>query len=258
VCGTRSCLPLQSSSLTSATSLLAISLPHQIETLHLASNNIMAREFDQHKLRTYSGKFSYQPQLPQDYLKVDNSDYNHTNPETWPVMTSGHLDNLLGKTYAGDKLLPPFIAYDRKLVETCVSHWPDQLIDIKRTDGSTVKRSLYFYHFPFIYNNQGRLRPDDYIPAVHYASWVFSVSGKWPITRTKDKETLATSTTPFDEIIEMIRGERMRSTTEEIENLKQELAKAQDEAATEKLRADALEKARTDANMTHKKKLAEE
>jgi hypothetical protein len=206
---------------------------------------------NQNNLPEYTGRFSYQPHQLQEHLKAEKSDYDYTDPKTWPVVTASHLKDCLGEPYKGYKLLPPFVAYERNLVETCVRHWPNLEIEIKQADSGITKRSLHFHHFPFVVDYRGRWRHLEFMLDVQYASWVAGVVGKKPEARIEGKEASTDPMDPFDEIMEIIRKEKPSFTPEEIKSLKRELAIAQSEA-------NAAEKARIEADSAHEKELAQE
>jgi hypothetical protein len=48
-------------------------------------------------------------------------------------------------------MLPPFVAYERQLIDKCTAHCADKIIDVMGSDGVLKKRNLYFHHFPFVY-----------------------------------------------------------------------------------------------------------
>jgi hypothetical protein len=164
----------------------------------------MAREIDQAHLPEYVGNFSFDPDLVLQLVKLVKSDYDPNDPKTWPLITTTYLEKWLKKPYDGARMLPPFVAYERNLVELCVAKREDIEIEFAREDGTKTVRSRFNHYFPFIYNHNGHKHNFEYMHADHYIAWVYGVTGKVPTTRTKGKDTPVTSTDPFNEILELI------------------------------------------------------
>ena len=184
----------------------------------------MAREIDQAKMQIYTGSFSWCSDTLQENIKAKMPDYSPLDPKTWPVITS----EVVGSRYKGYRLLPPYVAYERRLIDLYVEHNSDKEIVVVRSDGKVAKRSLFFHYFPFVYNHQGRARGYEYMHANHYSSWVFGVTGKLPETCTKGKiasssvpetttDASETSKDAFDEILEMLQDTQSESATGEME-----------------------------------------
>ncbi|KAF2830457.1 hypothetical protein CC86DRAFT_378750 [Ophiobolus disseminans] len=117
-------------------------------------NPPMARQIDQAKLPEYTGRFSLVPSTLKAYITAAKPDYNEHDPKTWQVFTMQQLRQYLGqfRDYTGYQLLLPYVAYDREAVGLCVLQHPDEEIQVQRADGVLVTRSMYFHHFPFVYN----------------------------------------------------------------------------------------------------------
>lgn len=182
----------------------------------------MAREVDQAHLPEYTGKFSFDPKLMLEFIKAIKPDYDSTDPKTWPLISSAYLEKELQRPYTGISMLPPFIAYERSLVDLCVANREDSDFEFAREDGTTTVRSQFHHHFPFVYNQHGHKRKFEYMHADHYTSWVFGVTGKVPTTRTKGKDTPSASINPFDEILELIQDAQDAQKQGEVTSLKVE------------------------------------
>jgi hypothetical protein len=200
----------------------------------------MAREVDQAKLSTYTGKFALNPSTLQQNVKAANPDYDPHDPKTWPVVTLEHVNRHIF-SYFGHTLLPPCVAYERKLIDMCVARNPDKYIEVECSDGTTIVRSMYFHHFPFVYNNRGKKRNFEYMHADHYTSWVHGVTGKTPKTRTKGKDSSSSPADTFTEILDLIREVQPESLSDEIAALQLELTAMQHNLVDERMRADAAE-----------------
>jgi hypothetical protein len=200
----------------------------------------MAREVDQAKLSIYAGKFALDPSTLQQNVKAADPDYDPDDPKTWPVITLEHVNqHILG--YFGNTLLPPCVAYERKLIDMCVARNPDNYIEVECSDGITIVRSMYFHHFPFVYNIRGKKRNSEYMHADDYTSWVYGVTGKTPKTRTKDKDSSSSPADTFTEIMDLIRETQPESLSDEVAALRLELTAMQHNLVDERVRADAAE-----------------
>lgn len=217
----------------------------------------MAREVDQSKLPVYTGKFAWSTDELCTLIKAVKLDYDRFDPKTWPVITSQYLQEQLGHTYTGARILPPYVAYERKLVQDCVALREDEQIEGEMFDGSVKKYNLFFHHFPFVYNNLGRARHFEYMRADHYVAWVQSMTGKIPETHTKGKHS-SSQIDSYDEILEMIREAPPGIDAEEVDGMKQALAAAQFELTKQMARADTAEKAVADNKDAYERELAEE
>lgn len=222
----------------------------------------MAREVDQAKLPQYHGKFTFDPKTLRDNIKALKPDYDPDDPKTWPVVTSQCVQQRLGFPYVGHQQLPPNVAYERNLVDRCVSLHADKEIEVVRTNGGITKRSLFFHHFPFVYNKHGQARGFEYMHADHYIQWVEGMTGKVPETRTKGKDTPTrtpeTQPDAFTEILEMLQTDRPLVTARETELLRQQLARTQEELVEERKRAAEAIKEKVDIEKGHVKELAEQ
>jgi hypothetical protein len=219
----------------------------------------MACEVDQSELPKYAGSFSYDSRTLQQHIQASKPDYDKYNPKTWPVVTQQHVRDLLNDDYIGEQILPPYVAYERQLVEVCIGQWPNRVIKIERSDGEITKRSLFFHHFPFIYDRRGRARNFEYMHADHYSLWVSEITGKLPETCTKGNDASPhKSMNPFDEIIEMIHETQAEVMANESEALRQEIATTRKFLENEKERADTAEKINSNTKATHEIRLADE
>ncbi|KAH7396661.1 hypothetical protein DE146DRAFT_756371 [Phaeosphaeria sp. MPI-PUGE-AT-0046c] len=219
----------------------------------------MAREIDQAHLLEYTGEFSFDHKLILEFIKTAKPDYDHTDPKTWPLITSAYLNKWLIKPYSGVLMLPPFIAYERSLVDLCVADREDGNVELVREDGVKTVRSRFHHHFPFIYNHNGHKRKFEYMHADHYTSWVFGVTGKVPATRTKGKDTPSASADPFDEILELIQDAQHAHKTDGATSLRAELESAHkdlDESKKRVVAAEAQQKL-LDKELTHERRRAE-
>jgi len=204
----------------------------------------MAREVDQAKLPNYGGIFSWIAATLRAHIEAVMPDYDRHDPKTWPVITSKYLRSFIGHEYDGTRLLPPYVAYERGLVNKCVAHFPDQEIKIMRADGPEF-RGLYFHHFPFVFNFKGQARNFEYMHADHYIKWVSGITGTVPTTRTRGKDAPAPSPpSAFTECLEMLKEAQSNADVNNSEKSKQELTKARKDLAKEKRRADTAEKER--------------
>jgi hypothetical protein len=219
----------------------------------------MAYEVDQGKLPRYAGSFSFDSRTLQQHIQTTKPDYDTYDPKTWPVVTQQHVRDLLEEDYNGEQILPPYVAYERQLVEVCIGQWPNRVIKVERSDGETTKCGLFFHHFPFIYDHRGRARNSEYMHADHYSSWVSEITGKLPETCTKGNDASPHKLmNPFDEIIEMIHETQAEVMANESEALRQELATIRNSLENQKERADTAEKINFNTKATHENRLADE
>ncbi|EAT86277.2 hypothetical protein SNOG_06446 [Parastagonospora nodorum SN15] len=175
----------------------------------IAKTSKMAREIDQGKLPEYRGKFSWVADTLCAHISATMPEYDSHDPKTWPVITSDYLQALLGHEYDGNQCLPPYVAYERGLVDKCVTHFADGPAELIHTDGQTTSiGSLYHYLFPFVYNSQGQ----------------------------------APSTSAFTEVLKMLKETRSNLNDSDAETGKQELAKLRKTLAKEKQRVEAVRK----------------
>ncbi|KAH3919064.1 hypothetical protein HBH56_028320 [Parastagonospora nodorum] len=204
----------------------------------------MAREIDQGKLPEYRGKFSWVADTLCAHISATMPEYDSHDPKTWPVITSDYLQALLGHEYDGNQCLPPYVAYERGLVDKCVTHFADGPAELIHTDGQTTSiGSLYHYLFPFVYNSQGQARKFEYMHAHHYITWVSDITGTVPSTRTKGKDVPpSASTSAFTEVLKMLKETRSNLNDSDAETGKQELAKLRKTLAKEKQRVEAVRK----------------
>ncbi|KAH5332554.1 hypothetical protein HBI12_052740 [Parastagonospora nodorum] len=207
----------------------------------------MAREVDQAKLPEYRGKFSWAAATLRAHIEAVMPKYDRFDPKTWPLVTADYLRSFLGHEYDGTQLLPLYVAYERGLVDKCVAHFADKLVNVMQADGqTTTNRGLYFYLFPFVYNSQGQARKFEYMHADHYITWVSDLTGTVPITRTKGrngKDVPALPPSAFTECLEILKEAHAKADVNNPKKSHQELAKGEK-------RADTAEKAR-DGLQTH-------
>jgi hypothetical protein len=220
----------------------------------------MAREVDQAKLPEYWGMFSWVEATLHAHIKVTMPEYDRYDPKTWPIITSDYLQAFLGHDYDGNQCLPPYVAYERDLVDKCVAHFAERPVKFTHTDGqTTIIESLYYYLFPFVYNSQGQAHEFEYMHADHYITWVSDMTGTGPSTRTNGKDVPpSASTSAFAEVLEMLKETRSKSDDKDAETGKQELAKLRKALAKEKQRAEAVRKSNQAVKEELRKALAEE
>lgn len=230
----------------------------------------MAREIDQDKLPRHTGRFSFDAEILKKAVKEVKDDYDPYDPKTWPVVTSDLIQQHLGREYYGHELLPPFVAYERKLIETCVLYHEDDIIEVVCKDGVTIKQMLYFHHFPFIYNRLNNPRPHEYMQATQYMTWVRAMTGMIPETRLKGRALSTTLTSErersaakdssadaYQEVLDMISMDKS-GTTRNVEGLQAQLQQAQAEIKELKTRAERSEKDSADMKISFEKRLADQ
>lgn len=115
----------------------------------------MARGIDQAHLPEHKGRFSLDPGRMLEFMKLDKPDYDPSDPKTWPLITSAFMEKWMRRPYDGAVMLPPFVAYERNLIELCVAKREDTEIEFAREDGVKTVRSRFNHYFPFIYNHNG-------------------------------------------------------------------------------------------------------
>jgi hypothetical protein len=156
-------------------------------------------------------------------------------------------------------MLPSGIAYERDAIELCVSRLPDQDSVVTRPGGTKTTMNLYFSHLPFVFNQSGKTPGHDYMHAHYYISWISSVTGIIPQTRTKGKSPNSSpseeSSDAFAEIIEMLRETKSDPTMDETESLRMELNDAQNKPAAAK---NTVEKEQAAMQGSHQRVLATE
>ena len=217
----------------------------------------MAPAVDQKSLSIYTGNFTFEDDKLRKDVKALHPDYEMSDPRIWPVITSECIERLLKRPYAAYMNLPPYLAYERRLVETWASWHQDVGVEVKETDGGTSTRSRYFIRFPFIYNSQYQAHSGGYIDMNDYVTWVIGATGKAPdatvivsVTQSTAAVTSAESLRDvLDEIHQMMQDEASKSAAE-IERLTSELA-------SEKQRPDIAEKAMMESKDKVEKELAE-
>lgn len=186
----------------------------------------MARKVDQAKLPEYRGNFSWVAATLRAHIEAVMPEHDRHDPKTWPVITSEYIRSFSGHEYDGTKLLPPYVAYERGLVNKCVAHFPDQEIKIMRADGPEF-RGLYFHHFPFVFNFQGQARNFEFMHADHYIKWASGITRTVPTTRTKGKDVPTPPfSTAFTECLEMLKEAQSKPSVDDAESSKQELKDA--------------------------------
>jgi hypothetical protein len=222
----------------------------------------MARVVDQAKLPQFNGFFSFDSTILKHHVKAAKPDYNPNDPKTWPVVpfTSVYMKN--GKNYDGSKLLPPFVAYERRLINLYVAMHPDRQIGVPRDDGGITKRSMYFHFFPLFYDENGRARSSASMDADQYDSWVRGVIGKVPKARTPTQDTagpIAKNDEPYHEILGMLQESQSNTTLEdECSSLRQELAAARKQVKDAKELAKAAAEVEDKISNALRKELADE
>jgi hypothetical protein len=72
----------------------------------------------------------------------------------------------MGESYEGYErwaMLPPFVAYGRDLLEKCIMAWPDEQIGFIGSNGRIMNCTMYFHHFPFLYDMHDRVHEYEYV-----------------------------------------------------------------------------------------------
>jgi hypothetical protein len=75
---------------------------------------------------------------------------------------------------------------------------------------------MYFHHFSFVYNHNGKARNFTDTHADHCTSWVYGVTGKKPQTKASGKESPPSQTDTFSEVLNLIRETQPESPTDKI------------------------------------------
>jgi hypothetical protein len=88
-------------------------------------------------------------------------------PNSERFITSKHVADFLKGNYKGDKLTPPYVAYERELVDTCISEWDGDFVGVEVGE-IFCDCSLHFHYFPCIFDNEGCIRESEHMPVDNY------------------------------------------------------------------------------------------
>lgn len=164
----------------------------------------MGRKADQASLPKYTGKFSFNSDQLQRYVKAAIKGYDPNDPETWPIVTSTYLEEHLGYKYDGFYILPPNLTYERELVEQCIERWHHEKTAIVGADGEEMLSSNYFLHLPFVFTPRGEAQSSEFMQVSHFNSWVNVVSSGTPEIRAQAGDMTSSSEDVSADIMEMI------------------------------------------------------